>query len=41
MDQNAAEIIVAKNRHGETKSIPVHWQGEYMRYTSREVIRHE
>ena len=26
MDQNAAEIIVAKNRHGETKSIPVHWQ---------------
>ena len=36
-----AEIIVAKNRHGETKPIPVHWQGEYMRYTSREVIRHE
>ena len=41
MDQNAAEIIVAKNRHGETKPIPVHWKGEYMRYTSREVIRHE
>ena len=41
MDQNAAEIIVAKNRHGGTESIPVHWQGEYMRFTSREVIRHE
>lgn len=41
MDLNAAEIIVAKNRHGETKSIPVHWQGEFMRFTSREVIRHE
>ncbi len=41
MDMNAAELIVAKNRHGETKSIPVHWQGEYMRFTSREVIRHE
>ena len=41
MDQNAAEIIVAKNRHGETKPIPVHWQGEFMRYTSREVIRNE
>ncbi len=41
MDLNAAEIILAKNRHGETKSIPVHWQGEYMRFTSREVIRHE
>ena len=41
MDQNAAEIIVAKNRHGTTDSIPVHWQGEYMRFTSREVLRHE
>ncbi len=41
MDMSAAELIVAKNRHGETKSIPVHWQGEFMRFTSREVIRHE
>lgn len=41
MDVNAAEIIVAKNRHGGTDSIPVHWQPEYMRFTSREVIRHE
>ena len=32
MDQNAGLIIVAKNRHGETKDIPVHWQGEYMRF---------
>ncbi len=41
LDANAAEIIVAKNRHGSTDIIPVHWQGEYMRFTSREVIRHE
>ena len=41
MDQNAGLIIVTKNRHGETKDIPVHWQGEYMRFTSREVIRGE
>ena len=41
MDQNAGLIIVAKNRHGETRDIPVHWQGEYMRFTSREVIRGE
>ena len=40
-DMNAAEIIVAKNRHGGTDSIAVHWQPEYMRFTSREVIRHE
>lgn len=41
MDLSAAELIVAKNRHGSTESIPVHWQGEYMRFTSREVVRHE
>ena len=25
-----------KNRHGETRSVPIHWQGEYMRFTARE-----
>ena len=41
MDIHAAELIVAKNRHGATDSIAVHWDPEYMRFTSREVIRHE
>ncbi len=41
MDINSAEIIVAKNRHGGIDRIPVHWQPEYMLFTSREVIRHE
>ena len=41
MDIHAAELIVAKNRHGATDSISVHWDPEYMRFTSREVIRHE
>ena len=41
MDVNAAELIVAKNRHGGLETINVHWQPEYMRFTSREVIRHE
>ncbi len=40
MDTSAAEIIVAKNRHGATIDIPVHWQPEYMRFTSREVVHH-
>lgn len=39
MDTSAAEIIVAKNRHGATIDIPVHWQPEYMRFTSRDVTR--
>ena len=36
-DKNSGECIVAKNRHGETRSIPLHWQGEYMRFTAQEV----
>lgn len=41
MDTSAAQIIVAKNRHGATIDIDVHWQAEYMRFTSREIVRHE
>lgn len=40
-DQNSCECIVAKNRHGEAKTVQMHWQGEFMLFTSREVIRHE
>jgi replicative DNA helicase len=40
-DRNQSECIIAKNRHGETKTIPLHWQGEYMRFTTQEVIRNE
>lgn len=38
-DRSQSECIVAKNRHGETKSVPLHWQGEYMRFTAQEVVR--
>ncbi len=31
---NSGECIIAKNRHGETRSVPLHWQGEFMRFTS-------
>ncbi len=40
-DMNKGECIVAKNRHGESKNVPLHWQGEFMRFTSPEFIRHE
>ncbi|MDD3228593.1 MAG: replicative DNA helicase [Oscillospiraceae bacterium] len=40
-DQNSGECIVAKNRHGETRSIPLHWQGEFMRFTAQELVRQE
>lgn len=39
-DVNGCECIVAKNRHGGTRDIELHWQGEFMRFTAREVIRH-
>lgn len=38
-DRNSAECIVAKNRHGEARSVKLHWQGEFMRFTSVEAHR--
>lgn len=37
-DMNSGECIVAKNRHGETTSVKLHWQGEFMRFTGVESI---
>ncbi len=33
-DSSKSECIVAKNRHGETGIIPLHWDGKYTRFTS-------
>lgn len=40
-NKNSGECIIAKNRHGETRSVPLHWQGEFMRFTAREVRHNE
>lgn len=40
-DQNSGECLVAKNRHGEAGSVKLHWQGEFMRFTSSEANREE
>ncbi len=40
-DKNSGECIIAKNRHGETRSVPLHWQGEFMRFTAKEVMRND
>ena len=32
-DMNSGECIVAKNRHGETNIVKLHWQGEFLRFT--------
>mgnify|MGYP003261931508 CR=1 FL=1 len=35
-DKNSGECIVAKNRHGEARTVQLHWQGEFMRFTAME-----
>lgn len=40
-DKNSGECIIAKNRHGETRSVSLHWQGEFMRFTAQEAFRRE
>ena len=40
-DRNRGECIIAKNRHGETKTVNLHWQGEFMRFTAQEVVHRE
>lgn len=41
IDQNSAECLIAKNRHGETGTVKLHWQGEFMRFTSLELGREQ
>lgn len=35
--QNLAECIVAKNRHGETGTVPLVWEGQYTRFSSADL----
>ncbi len=37
-DKNSGECIIAKNRHGEMGTVDLHWRGEFMRFTAKEVI---
>ena len=38
-DPNKAECIVAKNRHGETGTVELYWDGQFTRFTSLDVSR--
>lgn len=38
-EQNVAECIVAKNRHGETGTIKLAWDGPHTRFTNLEIYR--
>ncbi len=38
---NIAECIVAKNRHGETSTVELAWDGQYTRFSNLEIYRDE
>ncbi len=38
-DQNKAECIVAKNRHGEVGTVDLHWDGQFTRFSAQDVFR--
>lgn len=40
-DQSSAQCIVAKNRHGETKTVDLVWRGEYTLFTDPDLIHKE
>ena len=40
-EQNIAECIVAKNRHGETDTVKLAWDGAYTRFGNLEMYRDE
>ncbi len=37
-DASKAECIVAKNRHGEVGTVNLHWDGQFTRFTSQDVL---
>lgn len=38
---NEVELLVAKNRHGETKTIPLNWDGKFTRFTAVDTLHEE
>ena len=40
-EQNIAECIVSKNRHGETDTVSLGWEGQFTRFTTLERFRSE
>lgn len=40
-DPDTVECIIAKNRHGETKTIKLNWDGKYTRFTAQDNFHEE
>ncbi len=37
-DETKAQCIIAKNRHGETGTVDLHWDGQFTRFTTQDVF---
>jgi len=37
-DQNKAQCIIAKNRHGETATVDLHWDGQFTKFSAQDGI---
>ena len=40
-DENKAQVIIAKNRHGGTTDVDLNWNGQYTLFTTAEYNRNE
>lgn len=40
-DESKAQVIVAKNRHGSTGDIDLHWNGNYTMFSTPELYQHD
>jgi replicative DNA helicase len=40
-EKNVSECIIAKNRHGETGTVKLGWNGSYTRFTNLETREEE
>ena len=40
-DTNIAEIIIAKNRHGETRTVKMGWIPQFTKFRSIDTVREE
>lgn len=38
LDETKAKCIIAKNRHGETATVDLHWDGQFTRFSSQDVF---
>ena len=39
VNQHKAQCIIAKNRHGETATVDLHWDGQFTKFSAQDGLR--